>query len=280
MNAILVGVDARDKGAIPVSIGTSLAVEAACGVYPERPVSPAPLMQVKEVWFNIRTLVRNLIGALPSDIKDHITPPHLLPALMEEMGILESAVAKGSNGMARVVYYCCDYTPISRKFSKAVLKTPKTDKQVMQFAIEEKTVLALLKESLPFDIRTFRYELIGKFPASFIVTHLPIDLLSKYSFAKLELLESHTGKIKPWAQWNTKLTNGKELPNIPFNSFTLQVFGDNGNHFSPMLPSLKKEVLRLAEEDRWTAITTDEKIRASLRKIANPTERTVLMSLL
>ena len=130
------------------------------------------------------------------------------------------------------------------------------------------------------DIRTYRYELTGQHPEAFIVTHLPVDLLSRYNFKKLELVESHTGAIKAFPHWHSKLTGGKELVNIPFNAFSLQVFGDNGNLFTPLLPSLRKEVLRLAQEDRWVAITTDDKIRMSLRKVTDPTSRAILMSLL
>ncbi len=280
MSALLAGVDGREKGAIPVSVGTSLAIEGACGVYPDRPVSPAPLTQVNEVWFNLRTLIRNLLGCLPSEIKDMVSPPVLLPSLLEELTIIESAIAKASLGMVRVVYYHCDYTPLSRAFPKAILKVPKTPKQQVQHVIEESTLRALLDEHPPHDLRTYRFEIVGNNPTALIVTHLPVDLLARYRFRDLKLLESHTGNIKPHPQWHTKLTNGKELSNIPFNAFSLQVFGDNGNQFSPMLPTIRREVLELANEDNWTSISTPDKIRMSLRKVKDPTTRTTLTACL
>lgn len=280
MNPLLAAVDARDKGAIPVSIGTSLALESVSGVFPDQPVSPAPILSVKEMWFNVRTLLRNLLGGLPGEVRDLMSPAILIPALVEELGIIESAVVKASNGRCRAVFYCCDYTLLSRKFPKATLKTPTTPKQQLAHRIEETTITALLRNPDPYEIKTFRFEITGRYPDAFILTHLPVDLLSKYSFSKLELVESHTGKIKPAPQWNTKLTAGKDLVNIPFNAFSLQVFGDNGNHFQQALSNIRREVLTLAEEDGWTAVSTEEKIRFSVRKVKNPTDRTYLMSML
>lgn len=280
MNSISAAVDQREKGAIPVSIGTSLALEAASGVYPERPVSPAPILQVKEVWFNLRTLFRNLVGCLPTEVKDLVTAGPLYAALLEELTIIESAVVKASEGRSRAIFYVCDYSGMARKFPKALLKRPKTEKQEMAKAIEDATLRAIWEDRPSVDLRSFRFELTGKYPNSFIVTHLPVDLLSRYNFQKLELLESHTGAIKPYPQWHTKLTGGKELGHIPFNAFSLQVFGDNGHHFSPLPMKLRKEVLRLAEEDRWTSLTTEEKIRVSLKKIEDPQDRTILLSML
>ena len=280
MNPLLAGVDGREKGAFPISVGTSLAIEGACGIYPDRPVDPAPLSQVKEIWVNVRTLIRNIFGCLPSELKDLATPDVVLPALIEEISIIESAVTKHSMGMVRVVFYVCDYTSLTRKFPKALLRSPKTPKQQVQAAMEEGTVRALLGEGVPQDLRTFRYEITGRHPAALIITHLPVDLLSRYSFTDLKLLESHTGAVKPQPQWSSKLTGGKELTNIPFNTFSLQVFGDNGNQFGAMLASIRRDVLRLAEEDKWTAVTTSDKIRMSLRKIPDLQIRTTLMSLL
>ena len=280
MNALLQAIDGREKGALPISVATSLAVEAACGVYPDRPVSPAPILSVKEVWFNVRTLLRNLLGSILPEFRDQAYPPHLLPALVEEMRIIESAVLKASNGGCRAIFYYADYTSIARKFPKAVVKIAKTARQIQQNIIDEKTLKLLLEEQGSGDIRTYNFEITGNHPESFIVTHLPVDLLSKYSFRRLDLLESHTGAIKAWPQWNSKLTNGRELLNIPFSQFSLQVFGDNGNHFSPQSLSIRRQVVALAEEDRWTATSTESKIRDSLRKVKDATERTLLLSLL
>lgn len=280
MNNILSGIDSREKGSIPISIATALAVESACGVYPDKPVSPAPVTNVKEVWFNVLTLTRNLLGSLSPDIRDLVTEEYLVTALLEELTIIESALVKESNGLTRTVFYHCDYSSLGRKFPNANLKVPTSPKQIAHNTLLMKTASLLAKSISSAELRSFKFELVGRFPNSLIVTHLPVDLLSKQYFQKLELLESHTGAIKAYPQWHTKLTNGKELTNIPFNSFTLQVFGDNGHQFTPILNSLRKEILQIAEENNWTTLTTSEKIRFSLRKIKDVTNRSLLMALL
>lgn len=280
MKQILQGVHDREKGAYPISLGTSLALEALAGIYPDRPVNPAPIRQVKEVWFNIRTLLRNLQGSLETEVRDRVTTGTLLPSLIEEINLIESIIVSMSSGMARAIFYVCDYTSIRQRFPKAALRVPTTAKQIMQESIERGVIKALLDHDVSQDLRTFRYELDGRGQTAFIVTHLPIDLLSRYSFGKLELLESHTGKIKAPAQWNTKLTNGKELINIPFGRFALQVFGDNGNHFTPAPRIVKEVVLELASKYRWTSITTEAKIRESISSVTHAADRTALLSLL
>lgn len=282
MNQQLVGVDARDKGQIPISMGTALAVESALGIYPERPESPAPITQgVKEIWFNVRTLIRNMFNSLSAEFREEVLPSALHAALIEEFGVIESAIIKGGHGLVRAVFYLPDYTHLHRKFPKAILRQPKTDRQIA-YQIIENQVCRLIHADPPggYDYREFSFAITDHHPESWIVTHLPVDLLARYSFRKLELLESHSGAIKAYPQWHTKLTGGKELSNIPFNPFTLQLFGDNGNQFVPYPPATRKQVLQIAEEDRWTSVTTEEKIRFSLRKIAHSFDRAQLLSLL
>ncbi len=282
MNPIVAqAIDGREKGQIAVSIATSLALEGAFGIYPERPQSPAPITEgVREVWINLRTLVRNFYGAFKPEAKDVVTPPTAATALLEEMGIVEGAINQHSQGMVSVIFYLCDYSEVIRRFPKANLKQPKTPSQEAQALLEKQTLDALLQLEPPQTIRRYRLDIDSGHPHAFMITHYPVDLLNRYKFAKLELLESHTGVLKGPALWYTKLTNGKQYDFLPFCKFTIQVFGDGGQLFSPQLPSVKKEIIEIAQADHWTPVTTDAKIRASLSKVKNPADRTVLLSML
>lgn len=280
-NKLLAIIDGREKGAVPVSIGTSLALEGAFGEYPERPVSPAPILKVKEVWFNVRTVIRNLIEAIPTDQRDALTAEGLWPALVEELTIIDAAVVRGSTGLARAVFYLCNYLHLQRKFPRAILRQPSTPKQIFMAKMEEDLLRRLAKDPASVDYRVFRtHEITGNYPESFIVTHYPVDLLSRYAFKNLELLESHTGAIKPFSQWHTKLTGGNELSNIPFCPLTLQLFGDKGNHFSSMPAKIRKQILDIAEADRWSSVTTRDRITMSMRRIAHPADKAILMAML
>jgi hypothetical protein len=280
MNAVFQAVNDRQKGAFPVSIATSLAVEAAGGVYPERPESPEPILQVQELWFNLRTLHRNLMGALPTDVRKKVLPGHLVPALIEELAILEAAVIKLSHGGCRAVFYHSAYSKLKNRFSHALLRQPSTELQRIEQSLESQTVKYVIEQSPAQDVREFEQEIRGRHPTSFIVTHLPVDLLSRYAFSKLLLLESHTGRIKAPPQWNSKLTGGKDLANIPFNAFTLQVFGDNAHQFNAQPLRLRRQVQHLAQRDRWDVLTTLEKIEVSVKHVTDLKDRAALLALL
>jgi hypothetical protein len=174
MNQILQGVHDREKGAYPVSLGTSLALEALAGNYPDRPVNPPPIRDVKEVWFNLRTLLRNLQGALETEVRDRVTHGVLIPSLIEEMSSIESIIISMSSGNARAVFYVCDYSTIRQKFPKAALRVPTTPKQIMQDSIEKSAIRSLLDHGVSQDLRTFRYELDGRNQSAFILTTVPV----------------------------------------------------------------------------------------------------------
>lgn len=280
MNLIQVAVDNREKGQVPISIGTSLAIEAGSGVYPDRPESPPPFTRAKQLWINLRTLVRNLYACLPTDLKETVLPDDLWQAALEEMSIIPSAVEQGSMGNTRVVYYVSDYKGLTSKYPGAILREPKTPKQIFQQKVEDTTLRLMLENNHQHHVEFFDFDIQGQHPASFIITHLPIDLLARYRFERLELLESHTGKLKGPGAWNTKLTNGKDLSNIPFNAFTLQLFGDNGHMFAPQSITLRRKMLELAHRWSWTNITTMEKIRDTVKKVDLDAHRETLLKLL
>ena len=280
MNAIKIAIDNREKGQLPVSIGTSLALEAGAGTYPDRPEHPPPFTRARQLWINLRTLVRNLHACLPTDLKDTLLPDDMWEYVLEEMAIIPAAVTNASQGNTQVVYYASDYKHLERRFAGAVLRKPRTTKQMLQHSVEDTTLKLALAKNQDFNVQLFDFEIEGQHPASFILTHLPIDLLARYRFERLELLESHTGAIKGPAAWNTKLTNGRELTHVPFNRFTLQLFGDNGNMFAPLSLTLRREVLQLAHRWGWTNVTTMEKIRDTLRHVDNDVHRKALLDLL
>lgn len=273
-------VDNRDKGQIPVSIGTSLALEAADGQYPDRPiVEPPPIKSISCLMVNVRTLYRNMLGAVDRERKDALTPELIVPALLEELHIIESFAKERSEGRCSAVFYISNYGHLTQKqFPGAIFKIPSTEKQKRDSDLESRTLSKLVARNLPSNFMLYKGQIEGRFPASFIITHLPLDLLSRPAFQKLELLESHTGNIKTPGMWGSKLS-GKDLDHIPFNPFTLKVFGD-GVQFMGQRPSVKKAVLEVAQIDRWSGLTTMPLIEYSVTKIKDRELRESVESLL
>lgn len=270
----------REKGQFPVSIATSLALESLAGIHPDIPnVVVPPIKETRLLMFNIRTLIRNIHGALSTDVKRKLTAKVCVKALIEEMSIIEASVNRISEGMVPVVFYACAYGSLSRKFPHAHMRPVVTELQLEYTHMERDTIRELLAMQPAFDIRRYDVDITDKFTDTFIVTHHAVDLLSKKQFEKLTLLETHTGAIKNHLLWNTKLTKGKDNPRIPFCAFSLQVFGDNGHLFSPMDAKTRAAVLSIAENDNWTAASTRDRIIESLRKLSDMELKTKLLML-
>lgn len=271
----------REKGQFPLSIATSLALESLAGIHPEIPnVTELPIKDVSTILINVRTLIRNICGALPSEAKKTLKAKAVIDTLLSEMSIIEATINKLSEGMVNVVFYASTYGSLGRKFPQAIMRPVTTDLQIHYVHLERDVIIKLLENPLAFDIRRYDTEITDKFSDVLIITHLCIDLLSKPNFNRIRLLETHTGIIKNHLQWNTKLTKGKDLIRMPFNRFTLQVFGDNGYLFSQMDHKTRTSVIAMAEEDKWTTASTNDRIIASIRKLTDPSLRMTLLGLL
>lgn len=257
--------DNREMGQVPVSIATSLALEGAGGVLEDAPVTPAPIVKLapRELWVNLRTLFRNFYGSVERSVKDSVVPDQAIAYLSRELELVQSAVNQISNHKTRTVFYFCTHDSLQMEFPRAKVKVPKTDNQLQYAQIERDTCAALvemMKDSHEYRIETFDVHLTRTSPSAFILTHMPVDLLSRRFFSELWLLESHTGKIKPAHEWSSKLTGGKGYERIPFNRFTLQVFGDDSTTFYAMPIKIKRFLVDLAKKKRWHPKTTKDKI--------------------
>lgn len=269
----------RETGQIPVSIGTSLAIESILGIYPEKETNNPAIRKIDDLWINVRTLLRNMIGAVPTEDKVSLDPNDLINSLKEEMVIIKDVIDKQSLNQVNTTFYICSFRSLLKDFKRAVLKFPKTERQKFIHAIEKHVVDFFLKEEDNEFFKKFDINIKTKSRKTLMLTHQPIDLLSRYGFIQLRLLESHTGNIKGPTEWTTKLTGGKNLTRIPFNKLTLQVFGD-GEMFSTFPMKLKKELIEIAEKEKWTFNTTMEKMRYGISKAYDPDFKILMIDLM
>lgn len=267
----------REMGQYPVSIGTSLALEGANGIYPEREESPPPLLQYNRLWVNVATLFRNLFNSLTAEEQERVVAKDLAIALASEFSPIDAAVAETAGQKVRVTFYHNRLSKMERWFPKANLKKPTTPKQRIFVGLMAET-LAMLPDYLDeVDYREFDGPIDGDGRA-LILTHSAVDLLSIARFDELVLLESHTGKLKAKARWGTKL--GVKDETMPFNAFTLQAFGDGSTHFSPLSIKYRRAILEVAKKDRWVSVTTMAKIRMGVNAIRDTAVRDYLTELM
>lgn len=161
----------------------------------------------------------------------------------------------------KVQYYISSTDQIRWTFPKATFKQARTPKQMAYEVYERYTAIELYKqmveEGLPvIEVKKLPPKVDGTVA---MLTHYPSELLWKDQFARLLLLESNTGKLKPWNLWYTKLNGVTEGTPLPFDKFTLQVFGD-GVMIEPQPRGIKAQLKTLAESKRWSPITKPDKM--------------------
>ena len=269
---------------LPVSIGTAQIVE---GPY------ATPNKWNKVILINLLTLSRNVIQSIPSSDVFDLREGDVTEIVLTEMDILTQALPSVSPGIA-VEFYLPDYRYIYSDFPMAKPREFNTKHKIfaqeMMLSVRkslEKLITdenALLekqgKSKLPVRIMK-GWQLDKDDRPTTLLTSFPSDLLSQYKFPALNLVESHTGAVKPRRVWNTKLNIHKkeELVNMPFMKFTLQVFGDKV-FFIQQNQKVKNYVVKMSQDNRWSPITTESMIRMSINKIKNQADREALMKFL
>lgn len=257
-----------------VSVGTSLAMETLIANWPVFDPARVPppkinLTEYTRVWFNLWTLARNLYESIPRETRDAVKADMSGEALVEEAAELVRAIQTATAGAVTATVYYPSYKSLASQFPKGKIRESVTDKQketrkqllaMMNYAAKSMEINHKgMLERYDVDIRPKAY---GN---TLVLTHFPVDLLSEYRFGRCSLLESHTGMVKKKNLWYTKLFQGKQLSNIPFNAMTLQVFGD-GHHFHPWEQKIKLAILEIAQKNRWSWATTTAKVRMDMRQ--------------
>ena len=99
-----------------------------------------------------------------------------------------------------------------------------------------------------------------------ILTHYPADLLPYKDFKKLDLLESHTGKLKTYINWYSKYypISGKDMSILPFTKKLLFIFGDK-YQIAPTPIKLRTSIYEVASNSNWSPLTTEKKINLDLK---------------
>lgn len=277
----------RTISALPLSVGTSLALESVfnpqLAPIDESRIIPQKvnIVDYQEFWFNLSTLFRNLFSSITKEDTLRVSPGDWVEVLMQEIEFIEELVTKESNSRTRAYFYICEYKGLDKISGQhALLRQENTDSQKVYRTIHNETIqkcLKILKEK--DNIFIFDHELKPKTRHdALILTHICHDLLSEKNFRLLELIESHTGVLKKKHSWNSKYHGGKELAMMPFNRALLKVFGDSQT-YKPMDIRLRKAIIDLAVSKHWTPVTTESKIKYDLADLANRYYSEIVLSL-
>lgn len=247
----------RELGTIlAVSIGTAIPLEVLIAA--DKPYKEDYL------FMNIRTLYRNYFGSY--------TDPHgegakkFAMGFIDELDTIESTIVNTVVGNMHPIFYFMSNKTLPRQMPKAKIKTPRTEKQ-KNYEDLERFTFSLLFKNKDWDekIKVFDSLVKGGNARAFMISHYPLDLLSKPRFQTLNLLESHTGAIKGPSRWITKVTTNEEYQHLPFGPLVIQLLGDGGTQFLSSGQKLIKPLLELAEKNNWTIATGVEKMKLDIR---------------
>lgn len=262
-----------------------MAIESLANLIPDRDhIKPVPIGQIDVVLVNIRTIYRNMLGGLKAAAKELVLAEDLPDYIFQEMEQIRAAVTKISNSRVETYFYLCTYPDLKKRFPEAQLIEPTTLKQKAAKDMEDKVMKAMVASPQLYGYpKIFEYLVEGgklENDRVAILTHLPLDLVNRYQFKEMYLLESNTGAFKKPSEFNSKFKVRPEGTHLPFSLFTLQIFGDGGKMFQPMLSEVTSFVAELAKSNRWTPLTTAEKIKYNLDNAPHNKFSTFLKTLL
>lgn len=264
------------QGHLPISIGTALGLQRLFGMDDDGQKNGNYEDQSKgltDLWINVDTLCRNLFNSIPDHRALVVNELLLARELLYEIDRIVDIVKALKSNLV-VSFYTAGYKDLATRYPHAKLRTLSTDQQKSYKRVQDMVVGELHKYLSNPQESSFRYHhfpneiksnkvLAGK---TAIMTHVPLDLLSRHYFGSLALLESHTGVLKPRSLWYTKFYNGRELNSIPFLHSTLQIFGDS-SMFSPQPIKLRQALVTLSQKNGWHVLTTGERIKRSIADI-------------
>lgn len=270
----------KTHGKFSLSIGTSLAIETLFGVNDNvKPTFPLPYSHYRYLFVNIRTLIRNMNGAVLKELKTTWSFQNYLDEIQKELQFLPEIVHDYSKGEMEVVFYADSYRDLRKKFPNAILKQTKGPVALAYEELEDKLVGVLTQASYLERFGIIRTNCLVPLPKykTLMLTHVPLDLIPYAQTNRCDLLESHTGVIKDKTLWYTKLA-ARDLERIPFTRFTIQVFGD-GKNFSGLPAKYKRALQEHAAASWWNQSTTDKLMKLSIKNIGDKEIVSVLREL-
>lgn len=258
----------RDVGTLGMSAGTSLAFEAE---------GASAIVSADSLLFNLRTLIRNAYESFSS-----VTPTvkQVIASVKDDIVKIGKWVEdhRGTRPISMTIYYPT-YKSLARVYNKADLWVPTKDHQLAYAKLVEEVGNALCDQYKGL-IKQVDCEFPSFSGRGIVMTHHVVDLTFTTGTTRLYLLESHTGSLKPYTQWYTKLTGGSELFYMPFNHLTIQIFGDRSTNFKSSKIGIKNVLKTIAKDARWTSATSYERVKFTIRNLPAGTDKAGLLMLL
>lgn len=272
----------RTMGHFPLSIATSLALEGLYNIHPTKQKERViPANKGKQIWFNIRTLFRNIYGSLVSEEANESKAREYVETIIYEIEMIEDILNDQAPSL-KAFFYLPSYESLAKEYKNGELRQPKTPNQIFKHNLEQavyKSLFDHFTNQPKSNVRITDLSIKSDIKVdSFVVTHYPVDLLNLENFGSVYLLESHTGILKEKGEWNSKLS-GSGNERIPFNKAMLLFFGDSGNMFAPQPLKARKRLQDIASRNKWNPFTTKDRILFTIKQSMEGQLESVLKAL-
>lgn len=261
----------RTISGFPLSIGTGIAMETLFTprqeVYDPSRTSPSriTISSYQELWINVLTLIRNAYASCEPSLVKTVTPMDMVEVIMQEIELIKDLLSNEGQGFTVPFFYFNDYKTLFKKDDRIFKRREdKTELQKKVRFIYEKTKDIITRQDETIKLLNLNIKTQGA-KKSLMFTHITADLLSYNFFEDLELLESHTGKVKKRIEWNTKYhaCGDDDLGRFPFCRQLLSCFGDS-SLIVPIPLKARKEIIEVGKKLRWTPVTSPTKVAGDL----------------
>lgn len=223
---------------------------------------------------NLDTLIRNAMGS--TDTQTDATIKLVTEQVIKDVFLITEHMMEVHE--MRTFIYWVDYRfdlPKKKGFASAEFKLAKTARQLQVQSFHE-TVRSNVLSIKDFAALVNQVEAPlrpdGKeYARPIFLTHVMADLLDHHYFEELKLLESRTGAIKSTRELFRKINSPDDKREfIPFNTITLQVYGDNSGLFQPVDIRVRRAFTELATSRPFNPNTTVDRINFCLKEQHDP----------
>lgn len=261
--------DERITGSSGISIGTHLALETIFSdkidIYDkDREFEKVNINNFKYHVFNLYTIVRNLLNSCLHKQKDEILmDKKFISVLSMEIELINSLY---DNTKCDPILFYPDYSIIYKRYNvgkeTAITQTYKEHVTIRNTLHKHEKLISSVNNGKGY--RLINLKNLKPNDKILITTNIACDLFNKFN---LELLESHTGKIKKKYEFNTKYhtLGAQDLTFLPFVEELMYILGDKCI-ITPLNVKMRRLLFDIASNNKWTVRTTSEKVRYELRK--------------
>jgi len=261
-NELKIALENRTLSSFGISIGTGIMLESlfepTFDRYDESREIPNKINVDKYNihYYNIFTLARNVLSAISSTrikIDTLLNNNLLMQTVVDEINTIYELY---DGRKCEPVLFIPDYTKLYREMNinkdGSVINN---DYMVREYILKHlKQGIQSINMSLSVNNKHILKRNAGKV---MITTHIPVDLLNVVHNKNLFLLESHTGKLKGYTEFYTKLHKiGKlNLEVFPFIEEIVFILGDKAVSL-PMKLAIRRELHKVAIESGWSSYTS------------------------